>query len=83
MATFKCDCGKVLANSICPNDIQLILFTDREWENIREKVSNGFDIYDAEPQYDAWRCTECERIYFFKDNKLVFQYAIEKDYRKS
>jgi hypothetical protein len=38
MAIFKCVCGNVLANSICPNDIQLIVFTDREWEAIQEKV---------------------------------------------
>ncbi|MCZ8513383.1 hypothetical protein O9H85_13285 [Paenibacillus filicis] len=53
MAIFKCDCGKILSNSICPNDIQLIVFTDREWEDIQEKVKDGFDIYDAEPQFDV------------------------------
>lgn len=82
MARFKCDCGKVLANSMCPNDLRLIVFKDREWEEIQEKVRDGFDIYDAEPQFDVWRCTECERIYVFKGNEMVLSYAIEYDGRK-
>lgn len=78
MAVFRCDCGKNLSNSRCPNDIQLILFTDYEWDSIQEKVHDGADIYDFEPKYDVWRCPECARIYVFKGVSLLYQYKLEK-----
>jgi len=81
MATFRCVCGKGLSNSTCPNEVQLIVFSDKEWETIQEKVKDGMDIYDAEPKYDVWRCTECNRIYIFEGNKVILRYSIEEDFR--
>jgi hypothetical protein len=81
MAVFRCVCGKGLSNSTCPNDVQLIVFTDREWETIQESVKEGMDIYDAELKYDVWRCTECSRIYVFEGNKVIRQYIIEDNVR--
>jgi hypothetical protein len=79
MAVFRCVCGKGLSNSTCPNDTQLIVFTDGEWELIQERVKEGMDIYDAEPKYDVWRCIECKRIYVFEGNQVIRRYALEKD----
>jgi hypothetical protein len=81
MAGFKCICGTNLSNVTSPNDTQLIIFTDREWEKIQEDVQGGRDIFDIEPQNEAWRCTKCQRIYFFQGNSVVLRYAIEQDNR--
>lgn len=32
MARMNCRCGMYLSNHEAPNDIQLIVYTDREWE---------------------------------------------------
>ncbi|ULL16370.1 hypothetical protein DVH26_19110 [Paenibacillus sp. H1-7] len=79
MAMFKCDCGKALSNSIVPNEIQLVIFTDLEWELIQENIQDGGDIFDVQPKYDVWQCS---RVYVFSNKGLIMQYRIEKDYRK-
>lgn len=34
MARMTCTCGAVLSNQEAPNDIQLRVYTDREWDAI-------------------------------------------------
>lgn len=81
MARFECTCGNVLSNSLCPNDVELHVFTDAEWDTIiaEGKIDNTLMI--PSPKHDVWRCPKCLRIYFFKDNMVVLRYVIESDNR--
>lgn len=64
MAKVYCKCGELLSNSMAPNDIQLRVYTDKEWDVISEKGVMEFWEFPF-PTYDIWRCPECERIYVF------------------
>ncbi|GEB35870.1 MULTISPECIES: hypothetical protein [Brevibacillus] len=78
MAKYGCKCGKTLSNSLCPNDIQLKVFTDKQWEQLYEKsFITGDDFPD--PEYDVWRCPDCKRIYVFDGTRLIMQYVLETD----
>ncbi|MCS1350900.1 hypothetical protein [Mechercharimyces sp. CAU 1602] len=55
MASMICKCGEVLSNRESPNDIQLHIFTDKEWEEI---IAKG-QIETVElliSEVDIWRC---------------------------
>jgi hypothetical protein len=55
-----------LDNQATPNDIQLKVYTDKEWDKIFDCESiNPWEI--PLPKYDVWRCPNCERIYVFKE----------------
>jgi len=60
-----CICGQYLSNSEAPNDIQLRVYTDREWDAIL-----SVDIIETWkiplPTCDVWKCPSCERVYVFK-----------------
>lgn len=80
MAGFICRCGNGLSNSLAPNDIQLRVYTDKEWDDIigLGKIEDTLEI--PFPQYDVWRCPKCERVYIFgEDNKVKKVYALEND----
>ena len=66
MASFLCKCGETLSNTLATNDIELRVYTDREWDEI---INN--DLIDPItipfPEYEVWRCPKCERLYFFED----------------
>lgn len=65
MAGFLCRCGELLSNTEAPNDVQLRVYTDKEWDDIINcEVLDPISI--PFPKYDVWHCTNCERIYFFK-----------------
>jgi hypothetical protein len=52
---------------MAPNDIQLRVYTDKEWDSILSQdviESWKFPI----PTLDVWRCPKCERIYVFEDD---------------
>lgn len=76
MAKFTCKCGNVLSNSACPNDIQLRVYTDTEYDEILE-LDKVCDI--PLPKNDWWRCPLCERIYVFEGNNLIRTYSLEND----
>lgn len=80
MARFQCKCGEGLSNSMAPNDVQLRVFTDREWDSILN-MGDSIDPLDIpDPKYDVWRCTKCERVYVFnEDNTVKKVYALEQD----
>lgn len=64
MARFQCKCGEFLSTTEVPNDVQLRIYTDREWDDIincevLDPVAIPF------PKYDVWCCLKCKRIYFF------------------
>ena len=42
MARLGCKCGETLRNGLCPNDIELHVFTDRQMDKILEKDSIGY-----------------------------------------
>ncbi len=79
MAKFQCKCGAILSNSRALNDVELIVYTDIEWDD----VINSGDLIDPvtiqSPRYDVWRCNECERIYVFEENVVIKTYAVEGD----
>jgi hypothetical protein len=70
MARMNCTCGEVLSNSMAPNNVQLRVYTDREWDKILEQ-----DIIESwkfpRPTYDVWRCPNCEKIYVFEEGNHV------------
>jgi hypothetical protein len=65
MARMTCECGEILSNSMAPNDIQLIVYTDKEWDKILER--DTIETWKIPmPTYDVWKCPKCERIYVFE-----------------
>ncbi|MCL2141267.1 MAG: hypothetical protein FWH46_00065 [Methanimicrococcus sp.] len=78
MSKFLCRCGNTLSNSDVPNDIELIVYTGRQWESeINIGVINSLDI--PLPRYNVWRCPICKRVYLFEQNTgiMIKAYAIE------
>lgn len=65
MARITCKCGEVLSNSQSPNVVNLVVYTELEWENICEQDSIQPWMIPL-PQYEVWRCPECERVYVFE-----------------
>ena len=79
MAKMTCKCGNELSNVESPNEVELKVYTDKEWDEIMEiDTLNTWEI--PLPKYDVWRCPKCERIYVFneKDNKASRVYSLEK-----
>jgi len=70
MARFMCKCGETLSNSEAPNDIELKVYTDREWDGILNHVLID-PLTIPDPKYDVWRCPKCERLYFFEEGNDV------------
>ncbi|GAB6990114.1 hypothetical protein [Paenibacillus pini] len=80
MAKFICKCGNQLSTVEAPNDVQLYVYSDREWDNI---INLG-DLIDPltipDPANDVWRCPVCRRIYVFNaDNTVKVVYKIEDE----
>ena len=60
----NCTCGEYLSNSATPNDVELWVYTDREWDAILE--NDTIETWKIPlPTHDVWRCPKCERIYVF------------------
>lgn len=78
MARFSCKCGEILSNSLAPNEIQLKIFSDQEWDDIINMgMIDSIDLPD--PKFDVWKCPKCGRIYVFDDdNRLKYSYVLEK-----
>lgn len=79
MARLLCKCGQTLSNSLAPNDVQLKIYSDKEWD----KIINMGDMIDPtdipDPRYDAWKCPTCERIYIFDGDRVIKRYVLETD----
>ena len=69
MAGLKCMCGEILSNTMCPNDVELRIFTDVEWDDVI-----GMGTVDTlelpRPKHAVWRCPICGRVYVF-DRKFT------------
>ena len=61
---FICRCGERLSTVNAPNDVQLRVYSDKEWE---EEVNIGIidSINIPLPKYDVWHCKRCDRVYVF------------------
>ena len=68
MARMTCTCGVELSNHEAPNDIQLRVYTDREWDAICDCDSIQPWMI-PEPKYDVWRCPACKSLYVYNDSK--------------
>ncbi len=68
MARMICTCGAELSNQEAPNDIQLRVYTDREWDAICDRDSIQPWMI-PEPKYDVWRCPICKRLYVYDGSK--------------
>jgi hypothetical protein len=76
MARFECRCGTVLSNSLVPNDVELRVYTDREWDEYM--IGDSIDpVTIPRPQYDVWKCSVCGRVNVFKGNSLIRTYIVE------
>jgi len=79
MARMNCRCGEILSDSMAPNDIQLKVYTDKEWDNILSvDTINTWEI--PLPNYDVWKCPKCERVYVFEEGteEAIKVYKIEE-----
>lgn len=79
MGRMVCRCGQELSNSETPNDVQLRVYTDKEWDEIfKTDFIKAWEI--PLPKGDVWRCTNCERLYVFYNgcNQADKVYVLEK-----
>lgn len=79
MAKMNCICGSKLSNTNDSNDIELIVYTNAEWDRILQ--SDIIETWKIPlPRYEVWKCPKCERIYVFKNggNMAIKVYALEK-----
>jgi hypothetical protein len=78
MSRIKCRCGKIISTVQCPNNVQLRVYTDFEWDRIINMgMIDSLDI--PMPQYDVIKCPSCERIYVFDNgySEPIRVYKIE------
>lgn len=78
MARMTCKCGKQLNNHDAPNDIELVVYTDKEWDAICNCDSIQPWMIPS-PKYEVWRCPICKRVYVYdrKKNLPIMIYALE------
>lgn len=79
MTKMTCRCGNHLSNVQAPNDINLVVYTDREWDNICACDSIAPWMIPL-PKYEVWRCPVCRRIYVFEqgENSAKMVYCPEE-----
>lgn len=64
MSRMVCKCGITLSTTAAPNDIQLRVYTDKEWDDILN--CDSIEPWKIPlPKYDVWKCSKCGRIYVF------------------
>ena len=78
MARMNCRCGEILSNAVAPNDIELRVYTDIEWDKILEVDTIETWKFPL-PKHSVWKCPKCERIYVFDEgtDKAIKVYALE------
>ena len=77
MARIQCRCGELLSNSDAPNDVQLRVYTDKEWDDILSvDTIKTWEI--PMPKCSVWKCPKCERIYVFEvgNDKAIKEYVL-------
>ena len=83
MAKMICRCGALLSNHEAPNDLELVVYTDREWEKIMDCESIEPWMIPL-PKHDVWRCPACKRIYVLGEinKKPLMVYRLEEETEK-
>ena len=82
MAGLKCTCGNGMWNGEQPNDIEIYMLSDREWDEITERDEHIMLMELPHIiKFEYWRCPECGRISVVnpKNGKKVRVYAIERE----
>ncbi|MBP3610366.1 MAG: hypothetical protein J6J42_08540 [Lachnospiraceae bacterium] len=79
MAKVVCSCGAELNNQEAPNNIQLRVYTDKEWDEICDCESIQPWMI-PEPKYDVWKCPICKRIYVYESDSFspIMVYRLEQ-----
>jgi hypothetical protein len=78
MARMNCVCGNVLSTVQAPNNIQLWVYTDKEWDAIMDcETLIPWEI--PLPTYDVWMCPKCKRLYVFEkgNDTAIMTYVLE------
>lgn len=78
MAKMICKCGYLLSTTQVPNDIELRVYTDKEWDDILD-CETIIPWLLPDPQHDVWMCPECKRVYVFEWNDVIMRYVLEKN----
>lgn len=83
MARLQCKCGQQLSNSTNP-EIEYKVFSDEEWISLLDRTDAGENpINFVGNSVFFWKCLNCKRLYFFKDNLdkpvAVYQEEINND----
>jgi len=81
MARTECTCGNLISTMEVPNDIELWVYTDKEWQEILKiDIIEGYLIPDY--KYSVWRCPACERVYVFESGnyRAIKVYALEESH---
>lgn len=78
MAKMVCKCGNILSTTQAPNDVELHVYTDKEWDAIMDCetiIPWEFPL----PQYDVWMCPKCKRLYIFAEGNdtAIMSYVLE------
>lgn len=79
MSRMVCKCGETLSNTAVPNDIQLRVYSDKEWDDILN--CNSIEPWKIPlPKYDVWKCPNCGRIYVFGEGygPAIMVYRLEE-----
>ena len=69
MSRIKCRCGEIISTVQCPNNVQLRVYTDFEWDRIINMgMIDSLDI--PMPQYDVIKATPYNAANKFSQIKL-------------
>ena len=72
---YMCKCGSSF-NHQTLNNVRWRVYSDPEWWDIFTNDVIIFNPADIKPpNIDVWSCSKCERVYVFKENKLIKYYA--------
>ena len=80
MAKMNCKCGNILSTSQVPNDVQLWVYTDKEWDSIIDcDILIPWKI--PLPKYEVWICPKCKRVYVFEEGNdtPIMRYVLENN----
>lgn len=62
-----CKCGCDMWNGQIPNDIEYAVFSDRRLDEICAEDTVSTTELGMLNDYNVWRCSECGRLYVFKN----------------
>lgn len=80
MAGMQCRCGNILSTTACPNNVELHVYTDEEWDELLD-CERIIPWEIKKPKHDVWRCPKCQRIYVFNrgNDTVIATYSLELD----